>query len=258
MTLRATPLIGFGARRAAAGGISPPPAASLWARFRADEAYSETSGTPTTLITSDGTAIGSLKDLSGNGNHSYQTTHAAKPIFKTNIFNSTLPAFRIAAGDFMSLTGAGEPSDPTGDITVYAVFNRNAATANVALIGSSSATPHFMISDNTLTTIRAYRSNAFSANATIANGTDHMLGVIFDDDDNSCHLKVDDDTQVDTTTGGGNSAATVQIGRYSSGSSWDGDIAELLIYEAQHDFTTGDGLAVRQYLDAYYGLGLGL
>lgn len=238
--------------------ILEAPTTNLWAHWEATEAYTETSGTPSTLITSDGTAIGSLLDKSGNGRHLYQSTAAAKPTYKTSIFNSTYPAIRNAAGDYMALTSGGNPGGT--NLSVYAVINRTSEAGLRALLGDAAGTPNYMIWDGNpagTNQVRAYRKNAQgSTDTNLTNSADHLLAVVFAG--TSSTIRVDDNSNSTGTTGAGGGTSDLYLGKYDGQSSWIGDIAEMLIYDTNHTVTSGDGLLVRQYLDQKYALSLGI
>lgn len=75
---------------------------------------------------SNGTALSTWTDKSGNGNNFTQTTVSEYPTFTTNVFNS-LPAisFNSANNDGFHTTTGSILFQPNGSWTVYFVFNLN-------------------------------------------------------------------------------------------------------------------------------------
>ncbi len=235
---------------------SGPPATALYGWWNAENSFTETSGTPTTPVAPDGD-IGSLLDLSTNGHHVYQTTGALKPQYKTGILNS-LPAARFDGSAY--LQGA---TGPTGNsFSMYAVVNRTADVALGAIISQDdgSINPRYLMGDSGSGGVEIF-NGGIGAVATMASTTYHMVaGNVDNTGAFPTQIKVDNGTTVTTnSTGGGFTGTSFDIGALAIFSRyWNGDILEVLIYEAVHDFSTGDGLAVRQYLNTRYNLGLGI
>lgn len=235
----------------AAAAAAAPPTASLWGWWDAQHAYTETSGTPTTLITADATTIGSLIDRSGNGRHLYiagsGVTH------ETNEINS-LSAVKFTAAGYLhtnsiSVTGT--------HITSYLIFNATSWTATKGLIGTpDNETPHYLIyqapSSPQITIWRGASGAAVSPTLSAW----HMVGGYASTSSTTMCLNAD----APSTAGisGGGTTGHLALGAFSD--RWFvGLIAEALVYTADHSaMTSGDALLVRQYLNAKYALGLGI
>ncbi len=239
--------------------VVPPPATApstnLWSWWSADQSYTETSGTPTTLITVDGTAIGSQLDRSGNGRHIYQTV--TLPVFKTNVLNS-LPGARYIAGTSMA-TNAVQPSG--NSFTIYAVVNRTASNNFASIVTNDDATlsPRYLIVDNGSGGLRIF-NGGYNTAVAMSSTTYHLVAASIDNTGSfPVNLKIDNGADnTENVTGGGNLGAShVTIG-FFNGVSWVGDIVEILFYTAVHSFGSGDGLLARQYLNNRYALGLGI
>lgn len=232
-----------------------PPTTNLWGWWSADYSYTETSGTPTTLITSDGTAIGSWFDRSGNGRHAYQTTAGQKPTYKTSIKNG-LPAALFAAASSKYLSVGSAPTyNPT---TVYIVFNMTTWAGSRCLIANTAVNPAHLIGTHTSANKLAQYNNSYGTD--FENGTGWHL-VYSRVNGTAGTARIDNNSNTSSTfSGGGSAGSTLQLGANTGNSFyWDDYICEMLLYTADHtDPTAGDSLLVRQYLNSRYALGLGI
>lgn len=240
-------------------GVTSPPLTSLWGWWKADEAYTETSGTPTTLITTDGTAIGSLKDMSGNGRHMYQTTAANKPLYKTNQLNS-LPIIRGSDNtDFMDTTGAAPTMD--GTLSAYIVFKCTTYQTNAAIIGTDSASPNFILYQNGSSgdVDVTNASAATTLRSNYSTGAFHLIGAVWNAGSTWYHAK-DGGAAASAAVGANSGTGTVvRLLTFDGGNRFIGDIAEVLLYDVAHPNPDGgDGLTARKYLNQKYALGFSL
>lgn len=252
--LQVNNLTGFGASGVE---IPSPPLTNLWGWWSAEEAYTETSGTPTTLITVDATAIGSLKDLSGNGRHMYQTTAADKPTFQTAEFGA-FPSIRNATTDFMT-TAAGVFPTLDGTYSVYIVFRCTTYGTNSALFSVNSNTPAFMLYQNGASGDIALGYTAATLTVNYPINVTHLLGGTWAPSGTFYLAKDGGAPSSVASPANAGSCTLVYIGKFGTGNSFQGEIAEVLFYDASHgNPNAGDGLLARQYLDAKYGLGFGL
>lgn len=249
MTYKLDPLDRTGTHSATEG----PPTTSLWGHWKASEAYTGADGTGS-LITTDATAVYSLKDLSGNGRHFNQSTGANQFTHKTNQLNSLASVESDGTNDSMS-TSVAAPAT----MSLYAVFKyiTGSQTTKVAIGGlisnyginndagnASNYEAQFNASDSSQPKA-AYGADAYKILSVSRSGTDHAL-------------KVNNDA---TATGSksSSSGANIRLGCDLGGVYYTPiGLAELIIYNTAHDFTTGDGLLVRQYLNTTYNLGLTL
>ncbi len=236
------------------GGGGSPPSTALWGWWDAEHSYTETTGTPTTLITSDGAAIGSQIDRSGSGHHIYQTSAGAKPLYKTGIINS-LPIARFDGSNDLFL-GASAPSG--NSFSIYAVVARLGGGNFAAIITNDDAglSPRYLVSDRGGGDLQVF--NGGWGNPTNALGlTYHLVAATVDNTGAfPVAIQLDVDTPVtNNVTGGGGLGTAIQVGSFFTGF-WNGDIAEILFYTAVHTLSSGDGLLARQYLNTKYNLGL--
>jgi hypothetical protein len=247
-----------------AGGGTPstPPLTNLWGWwFAHGGSYTEVSGTPTTLISADGTAIGSLKDQSGNARHFYRS---ASPTYKTGILNGLSIARFSGASQYMA--AASMAATP---VSVYAVALQSTFNGAAMVISGNNNLPTYGMEDVTSAgggTIGCFYGNggagANTPGITIGNATWFLCGITLTGVSASETLKVrvnagsDQSNAVDAS---GSNSGNFLMGAYNGSIFWIGDIAEVLAYTGTvHNMGSGDGLLVRQYLNLKYGLGLAI
>lgn len=256
--------IGFYPKAGAADLV--PPQTSLWGWWMGSEAYTETSGTPTTKQTTNLGAIGSLKDMSGNGRHFYQATGSAKPAYiAASVFNS-LPGFRIASGDSMDTNAQVIPSTAPCHFSLYCVLRPTGWNGNAGLFCTPNDSSIIQAGWTTGTTdeyTARYGNDSGSQRNILkwAQGANHLIhmsqalsSIIYHTDNGLGG--VNGYPTAPSTSGG--SGSSQRLGRFAGNGYFIGDIAELLVYTAYHrDGSGGDGFLAKQYLDWKYNLGLG-
>jgi hypothetical protein len=84
---------------------------------------------------SDGDAVGTWTDSSGNGYDATQATGSAKPTYKTNITLAGKPVVRFDGGDYLA---SSAPTDANGQ-TVIAVARPSSMTRSPTLRGANTA-----------------------------------------------------------------------------------------------------------------------
>jgi hypothetical protein len=233
--------------------LSPPPA-NLWGWWSAEYAYTETSGTPSTLITSDGTAIGSLKDLSGNGHHAYQATAGNKPTYKTGIKNGC-PAVLFTSASAKYIATTGVPTlQPT---TLFVVVNLTTWATAKAVFSTEAMSPAFGLFTYSSANNFAQYNGGFGT--TFENGTGWHL-IYSRINGSSGTARIDNNSNTSSSLAAGGTGSTIQLGGNTSNSFYYDDyICEWLFYNADYsDPTSGDALLARQYLNSKYALGLGI
>ena len=235
-----------------------PVTTNLWGWWDATNSYSETSGTPSTPITVDGTNMGSMLDLSGNGRHLYtDPTYKAK--FKTSIFGSYPGVdFGNATYDMLTTSSGVKPGDT---LSGYIVLIRDSWVQLGAQIGDVNNTL-FLADGNTaqgFDGVDDLTTGGLLVDGVVdmTNGTTHLVAFSMAGSGSTTRLKVDDNA---TTTGtrysGYDAPGRLQVGRYAGYNCWNGRMAELVIYNVQHDTDAATALLIRQYLDWKYNLEL--
>lgn len=241
-------------------GTLPCPAApttSLWGQWYVDGgAYTETVGTPTTLITTNGTSIGSLRDQSGNSRHAYQPVGGLKPVYTTGQINNLAAAVFTAA----SLQFLQVGSIPSLPVTIYVVANRTSSAAPRPYIAAEQGNPLIFVgtlSNNT--NVAVYNAGAGASQNNSNSVWNVVAATVGSGAPSATTLRSNNTiTASANATGGAIGSTVLQFGANVGNSYYfAGSEAEILIYSATHTFTSGDGLLVEQYLSCKYGLNLG-
>lgn len=242
------------------GGCVVPNLTNNWGWWAAINSYTETSGTPTTLITADGTQIGSQIDLGGSGNHLYAGgAGVLGPIYKTNIVNS-LPSARYLAASLTEMLATGTPSG--NSFSMFVVANETAYnTVGDGLITSNDAglNPRWaLFNDGGGPNIKAFNGGD-GASAAFSQNTYHLIAATIDNTGSfPTTIQVDNNSNVAANTAGGGGLGTqFRVGAFFN-RYWTGDILEIIFNLAIQPSNTGAGLCNRQYLNSRYNLGLGI
>ena len=211
------------------------------------------------LALSDGTAVASWTDSSGNGNNATQPSAPFRPLFKTNRINA-LPALNFTPPNQYMAIGS-IPGGITTSATVFIVQRKNASSGTLAVMSDPSAP-----------------GNTFAIYLPYSDGT-----VYFDLGDSTVTGRISSPWGGDYThffawsfvAGGGNMAiyrngiSVVASGGHTNsfspaglvyfvngdggaGGGQDADIAEILIYNSA--LSTTDRQNVESFLRTKYGL----
>jgi hypothetical protein len=230
----------------------PIPSTGLWTWVKAEDgAFEQTSGTPTTPVTSG--SIGSLKDLSGQGRHFYQPTASRRPTYQM-VSGKPAARFQANAQQFLQCPTAPGGGSPR---TVYLVASYPAWSNNAPVLGTEASSPHtYLALHNASPQVGAY-NGGFGPHANVSPNVPHLLAVTFNG--GTCTIQIDNDPPVTASTPATGLGGQLQIGG-NTGNGFFGnwDVAEMVVYTAAHNFGAGDGLTVRQHLNTEHGLGLSL
>lgn len=197
---------------------------------------------------SDGNAVSTWPDMSGNGYDATQGTGSAQPTYKTGIVNGK-PVVRFDGGDWLGFT-----QQSLASFSIF-VVNRKDAVTNKSVLLENSA----VAGNQYLAAPSSNASGAYSAQiaTTIANSPSatvnawHIAGLV-----RSSGIIV---AYVDGSGGSGASNSTTfapnRIASYSQvGTTYwfSGDIAEIILYGSALGAT--DRQAVQTYLGTKYGI----
>jgi hypothetical protein len=195
----------------------------------------------------DGDRVTTWADGSGNGNDA-TSAGLARPMYKTGILNS-LPVVRFlgSAGEFM--TWANVISSLTAG-TFFAVIKNSAAQGSSQLghpmkAGASGSGDHYPYADSVI--YDGWGSDSRKTTGTPAadlRSWHHYTVKSASGEWTAWH----DGTQHYTTSSNTVSFTTAPELARSSGNHWDGDIAELIVYDSA--LVTADIQDVWDYLDA--------
>ena len=202
------------------------------------------------LSLSDGDAVGTWADSSGNGNDVTQATGANKPTFKADMLGG-LPSVFFDGGDFLSLASALG----TAAVTVFAVCRNvdqvNDARAILGGAGGAATDLRYTLDRNitgffggggvnSSTVVRQSfwtQSNFTKAAAATASTVNHRIN------------------QADQGTGAGNNSVSGfdTIGAFSTGATgFTGHVSELIVYDRV--LSGGEILDVEAYLEDRYAI----
>lgn len=208
------------------------------------------------LTLSDGAAVGSWTDSSGNGHTLSQSTASLKPLFysKTGIINGK-PVVRFDGTDDL-MTPATTYIDQTKKLTAYALVKPSSVHDGV-IFTSAASSGDFLRYRNNAGTLQVRTGvlsggSVFDANAAVAAGNWARLAVVMDATDSAAGAF----TIYENNSSLGASTASVRTapdGGLTFGSvpdgtqQWfNGDVAEIMIYEGAHTSTQ------RMEVDAYF------
>lgn len=208
--------------------------------------YQDSAGS--TPVTADGQTIGRWSDKSGNSNHATQATSSARPTHKTGIQNG-LSIARLDGGDYLDA-----PDLQYANITVFAAASHSGAGGSYQFIvgylhASTHTSPYFRWCINKAVTLVAHRWNG--SNTVFASLPAGMAYYTLIDND----LFIDGNLEsngVDADLVYPNNV-NVRVGANASGGEgWNGDIAEIIIYNSA--LGTTDRESVESYLATKWGL----
>lgn len=200
----------------------------------------------------DGQQITQLDDYSGNGFHATQGTAGYRAIYKPNILNGR-PVARFDGGDdFYNLTSGAIPYG-NESYSVFVVVKENGLN-NRGFIGAGVANANnancFRFAGNT--TFNYWWSNDHQSSAVLSAGTFYFISFMYN---NSSGREV----FINGTSRGTNSSTARNttnsnnvIGKTIVGENWDGDIAEIIIYNRALSST--ERQTVENYLRTKYYL----
>lgn len=235
------------AQRGGGRGFTPTSVASLAAWFRADSIAG----------VADGATVASWTDQTGNGNTVTQGTEADKPLYKVNIING-YPVVRFVSNDYLQAVATGIP-DGSAPFSIVAVASRGTGTANVLTMRSNGSTNGWILKHGNgsdadfgrMTTpgVKDYDvDGVWTAAATF-----YIQTAIMDSSSDMTFYR--NGTSVGTSAHNVFNTATASLFRISSDNvGWDGDIAELLVYNAE--LSTANRQAIEAYLSNRYAITL--
>ena len=242
------------------GGFDPTSLSGLMYWFKADS-----------LSLTDGDAVDTWSNEGNDSRGDVANTSTARPIYKTGIINGE-PVVRFDGVNDRLVTASAEAKPSS--VTVYAVFNTDDVSSAAGLLMGQSASnalrgwgigvPDFFGSQ-TLVEGRSYSSSGtvriITANSTtISNSTFYCLAATYSNGDTQFNMKLNGADQTEGTTSTNYNAiegtayrfAVGNQGEYSGGFFFDGDLAEVLVYDSV--LTGSDLTDVEDYLLGKYGL----
>jgi hypothetical protein len=213
------------------------------------------------ISASDGDAVASWVDSSGNSNTPVQATAANKPTYTTNVLNG-LPVVRFDGNDGLTMPTAGNFDLATP--TIFVVAKRNAGTSG-SIMGKSTTgftdgrRRKMAVATSSGGIAYAAGSDSQSIAITATPGNWNMFGVVATS--NTSHSIYLNGTKTDFTTTLADStlnAANMIIGsNFAVGTEpFNGDIAEIIIFNRALSSTQVVG--IENYLANKYNLPVSL
>ena len=195
------------------------------------------------LSQGNGTPVSSWSDSSGNGNTATQATLSQQPTFNTNVLNG-LPALNFTQSNHTAMsTGLTFSSQP---LTIVLVYRTTSTSGNHRAIQSSTTNwlmgpyggYHEAFNGNFMSSTAAVASNVWVTMTVTTSGSGTTLYI------NNGSVG---------SNGGITPIATVSFGYTSNfGEGFDGDVAEICIYNRVLNSTERSDLAI--YIAAKYGI----
>lgn len=250
-------------RKRGAGMVNPfpqytiPPLTNLWGWWNSLNAYTDDG---TTLCSNSGVDVcKQLTDLSGNSRHLTQGTAGYRPTWYSAQQNG-YPALRFDRSDDFMSKSSETLAQP---LTMYCVGKNNFPGYSGVFIGGSDSSTNTPSRSTLFLTSTAPNYITFSAGSSVAdlgttasNSYFMAMGVA---NGASSFSIINTSAPVSLSGTGSLGNTTLSIGAYSDGTFLlGGDIVEILIFSQAHSSSAGEGLAVRQYLNQKYALGLSL
>ena len=203
-----------------------------------------------TLTLNDDDAVTQWDDLSTTANNATQGTSSLQPTFKTNQINS-LPAVRFASDQLN--TGVAKALRP---VTAFAVVKSNNVGNNRVLIGATTGGVdagsfgwrHNASKQNLL---REGVEGVGTSTTNLTSSQWQLWDVTWDSSGHEFGLDGSNDGS--GSAGGAPTSRAIRIGaRANESDRWDGDIAEIIVYDRA--LTSSERGDVRNYLLTKYGL----
>lgn len=243
--------------------VPTPPTTNMLGWWTAEEAYTgaDASGSQ---ITTDNTAIYSLKDMTGSGHHLNQSNASYQYAYKASILNG-YPVIRSATDNSRSMR---DTFSVPAAVTVFLVFKPTSWGGELTAIHmhdqgdqNTYLCDTFIQSPNTspYMNLQSYPVAGPNSGAITLNDW-HLVMAVFNG--TSSFLSVDDNADITGNCTPPTSPYTWKdfgIG-YGDGTGYSkqGDFAEIIVYSSALASDSGDGLAVRQYLNEKYDLGFSI
>lgn len=214
---------------------------------------------------SDGNAVSSWSDSSGNSNNASQSTTASQPLYKTNIVNG-LPVVRFDGSNDSIKTSAFQITT-TGNATLFWVYlpanNFGVAYGAARFVNATVGTSNrFYFGSGTTATpgkLHGNWGNGFKTGTTNIDTSNFSFVTAQRTGETSGNAKTWINGTADINTTWSNAVATlgsasVIVGGDSNGF-MQGDMAEVIIFNSA--LSTSDQQAVEAYLQGKYGISAG-
>ncbi|MDP8930472.1 MAG: LamG domain-containing protein, partial [Actinomycetota bacterium] len=222
-------------------GFHPSQVAGYYAHYEAD-----------TLTEAEGVALATWPDTSGAARDLTQATAANQPVVRTNSLNG-LRTIEFTPTQFLTSATFADNAQPN---TVFIVAKPDVlpsvlATTLVAFDGVASTRRWAVYAEQATNEWRAYAGAALNSTDVITAGQWYRIAVVFEG--TTSDIVVDDAPAV-RGSAGTHPVTAIRVGAHYDGTlGWDGNIAEVLVYDAR--VSDADIASIQQYLQDKWALG---
>lgn len=227
-----------------------------------------------TSTTTNGAALGTWTDQSGNGNTASQATSALQPLYKTNVINGK-PAIQFdntaGANADVLIIPDNNNLDNTNGLTIFAVTQPNtldgAARSIVSKrvnVGNQESYMVFFLTSDKLNFDIDGNGDRFATATTFVTNTNYLIGMVYDGTlaaasrvrvfVNETLDNASARTESSNTIPNYASDITIGLTNVADGRPYGGHIAELIIYRAA--LNVAERLVVSNYLSAKYNISI--
>lgn len=233
---------------------SPDVVSGLSQWLKADDGLYTDTGL-TTPVSADGDAVAGWQDKSGNGRHMTQSTSGSRPLYKINIVNGK-PVVRFDGTDDV-LAGANLSALSAAEAFIVVKTGQAdppAAGAGTGLwhYGTDTQASHYPFSNSNIYDNFGTNSRKTVGDPTPSLATFRLYNVMSKSGTWTARL---DGTQIYTVasnTVGFRSSCELGNGLSGAGPTFNGDIAEVIVYSAE--LSGSDRDIVEAYIASKYGL----
>lgn len=227
-----------------------------------------------TSTTTNGTAVSTWTDQSGNGNTASQASAALQPLYKTNVING-MPAIQFdntsgANADVLVIPDNNN-LDNTNGLTIFAVTQPNtldgAARTIVSKrvnVGNQESYMVFFLTSDKLNFDIDGNGDRFATATTFVTNTNYLIGMTYDGTlAAASRVRVFVNETLDNASARTESSSTIPnyasditigLTNVADGRPYGGHIAELIIYRAA--LNVAERLVVSNYLSAKYNISI--
>jgi hypothetical protein len=198
----------------------------------------------------DGDPIGAWDDLSGLNNHLLQSTGSQRPTLKLAIQNGLAVARFDGVDDWLHKAAPAGFGSQTGT-TVFAVMKRSTTTFYGMIVVTNHGTRELRFTDDGVTpsVVTDNGGGTLDWSAPVA-----TFSILQEVADGSMTIAVDGATPIthsDSTSSGSLLTTTIEFGARNGTNFFQGDIAEVLVYDNPVSSTDRD--SIRNYLKSEWG-----
>lgn len=227
----------------------------LWLKGDADTFQDSAKTIP---AASDGDVLGAWADLSGFGNDALQSTTANKPLLKLAIVNNK-PIIRFDGNNDTLSVALDLALSASDNLTIFFVSKPVSAANSKMVLGNQIDAGNrqgLRILYDNLERIEFFTVSGAGASTSVRTGVDANFAIVVAVLDAGVQeiykngSLIDSDTQEDMT--GHSATLLLGINRSAGPSFFDGDIAEILIYNSA--LSTDDRQSIENYLNGRYAI----